>query len=288
MKLVFTLALALSFGLLSCSAPAEKKDRSEETETAAKRIVSLSGTLTEILYALNAETELVAVDVTSTFPAATEKLTNLGHIRAISAENIIASKPTHVLAFDDEMNPALKSQLEKAKIEVILFKRDYTVNSSKKVIEDVAKWLGKEDAAEKLTKQIDADIASLKKLKKAPRVLFVYARGTGTLMVAGDNTQMAEMIRLAGGKNATGGFEDFKPLTAEAVITANPDVILMFDSGKASLSSEGGVLAVPGVKSTNAGKNQAIIAMDGEYLSGFGPRVGKALVELNNELSKVQ
>lgn len=106
-------------------------------------------------------------------------------------------------------------------------------------------------------------------------------------MVAGDHTQLSEMITLAGGQNATGGFEDFKPLTAESVIAANPDVILMFDSGKASLSSEGGVLAVPGVKSTTAGKNNAVIAMDGQYLSGFGPRVGKALVELNTELSKL-
>ena len=285
MKLVLTIAVTLVLGLISCSSPA--KNAAAEKEQEVRRIVSLSGTLTEVLYALEAEKELVAVDVTSTFPAAAEKLTNLGHIRGVSAENILGVKPTHVLAFDDEMNPALKAQLEKAKIEVIVFKRDYTVNSSKKVIEDVAKWLGKKAEAEKLIQQIDADLASLKPLKKAPRVLFVYARGTGTLMVAGDHTSLSEMIRLAGGTNATGGFEDFKPLTAEAVIAANPDVILMFDSGKASLSSEGGVLAVPGVKSTAAGKNQAVITMDGQYLSGFGPRVGKALVELNNELNKI-
>jgi len=285
MKLILTIAVALVLGLVSCSSPAKNADTDKVTEV--RRIVSLSGTITEVIYELNAEKELVAVDVTSTFPAAAEKLTNLGHIRGITAEGIVAAKPTHVLAFEDEMNPALKDQLKKLKVEVVLFKRDYTVKSAKKVITDIAKWLDKEEAAEKLTKQIDKDVASVKKLAKAPRVLFVYARGTGTLMVAGDNTQLSEMIKLAGGTNATGGFEDFKPLTAEAVVAANPDVILMFDSGKSSLSSEGGILAVPGVKLTNAGKNQAFISMDGQYLSGFGPRVGKALVELNTELGKI-
>jgi len=285
MKLILTIAVALVLGFVSCSSPAKNEDTDKVTEV--RRIVSLSGTITEVIYELNAEKELVAVDVTSTFPAAAEKLTNLGHIRGITAEGIVAAKPTHVLAFEDEMNPALKDQLKKLKVEVVLFKRDYTVKSAKKVITDIAKWLDKEEAAEKLTKQIDKDVASVKKLAKAPRVLFVYARGTGTLMVAGDNTQLSEMIKLAGGTNATGGFEDFKPLTAEAVVAANPDVILMFDSGKSSLSSEGGILAVPGVKLTNAGKNQAFISMDGQYLSGFGPRVGKALVELNTELGKI-
>ncbi|HYQ97584.1 MAG TPA: ABC transporter substrate-binding protein, partial [Candidatus Nitrosocosmicus sp.] len=118
--------------------------------------------------------------------------------------------------------------------------------------------------------------------------LFVYARGTGTMMVAGDGTPLTGMINLAGGQNATGGFAEYKPLTTEGVIAANPDVILMFDSGEASLSGEGGILSVPGVSATNAGKNKAVITMDGQYLSGFGPRVGKALVELNKKLAAVK
>ena len=285
MKRILSFLMA---GLLvaSCSGEATKTEPQAEKET--KRIVSLSGTITEVLYALDADKELVGIDVTSTYPAATEKLTNLGHIRGITAENVIGVKPTHVLAFDDEMSPEVKKQLENAKIEVVLFKGDYSVASTKAVISEIADWLDKKDEANALNKQIDKDLASLKKLAKAPKVLFVYARGTGNLMVAGDNTQMTKIIQLAGGQNATGGFDDFKPLTAEAVVAANPDVILMFDSGKESLNDAGGVLAVPGVKTTNAGKNQAVITMDGQLLSGFGPRLGQAIVQLNTELSKIK
>jgi iron complex transport system substrate-binding protein len=283
-KLIY---LSLLVGLVASSCSGGAKPDQEEAKE-AKRIVSLSGTITEVLYALESDSELVAVDVTSTYPAAAEKKTNLGHVRAVTAESILSAKPTHVLAFDDELSPQLKEQLEKAKIEVVLFHREYTVASSKDVISKIAIWLEKEDAGKELIAGIDKDIKGLKKLAKKPKVLFVYARGAGTMMVAGDGTQMTEMIRLAGGQNATGGFPDFKPLTAESVVAANPDVILMFDSGKASLSDAGGVLGIPGVSATNAGKNQAVITMDGQLLSGFGQRVGEALKQLNKELSQVK
>lgn len=285
MRILSVIALLVGLVASSCGGGAAKDQTAEKPEV--KRIVSLSGTITEVLYALGADKELVGIDVTSTYPAATEKLTNLGHVRGVTAESILGVKPTHVLAFEDELDPQVKGQLEKAKIGVIVFKRDFTVESTKKVIADVAGWLGKEDAAKKLSEEIDDDLASVKKPAKAPRVLFVYARGAGTMMVSGDNTQMAAMIRLAGGQNAAGGFTDFKPLTAEAVVAANPDVILMFDSGKSSLNGAGGVLAIPGVASTTAGKNKAVIAMEGQLLSGFGPRVGQAVAQLNTELNKL-
>ena len=88
-----------------------------------------------------------------------------------------------------------------------------------------------------------------------------------------------------GGENAVNNFESFKPLTAEAIVTANPDVILMFTTGAQSLN---GVFDnVPGILQTNAGKNKRIITMDGQYLAGFGPRVGKAALELNEKLSEI-
>jgi iron complex transport system substrate-binding protein len=284
MRIVFTLVLLAGLVASSCSGGAANDQSNPE----ARRVVSLNGSITEVLFALDADKELVAVDVTSTYPAAAGKLTNLGHVRTVTAESILGTKPTHVLAFEDELNPQLKSQLEKAKIEVIAFRRDFSVAGSKKVIADIAVWLGKKEAANKLIAQIDKDLASVQEPVKAPRVLFVYARGTGTMMVAGDNTQMATMIRLAGGENATGGFDDFKPLTAEAVVAANPDVILLFDSGKSSLSDAGGVLAIPGVAATTAGKNKAVIAMDGQLLSGFGPRVGRAVAQLNAAFNRLK
>ena len=286
MKYLGIIALLVGLAVVSCNGGAADQSVAEK-EVAAKRIVSLNGTITEVLFALDADKQLVAVDVTSTYPAGTEKLPNLGHVRGVTAEGVLAVKPTDVLCFEDELNPQLKQQLEAAKVNVVVLKRDFSVASTKKVITELAEWLGNQEKGAELVAHIDADLKKANPLSKKPKVLFVYARGAGTLMVAGDNTQMTEMIRLAGGQNAVSGFADFKPLTAEAVVAANPDVILMFDSGKSSLSDAGGVLGIPGVKSTTAGKNNAVITMDGQLLSGFGPRVGMAISILNKELNSL-
>lgn len=103
-------------------------------------------------------------------------------------------------------------------------------------------------------------------------------------MVAGQKTPLDAVINLAGGVNAAQGFDDFKPLTPEALLEANPDVILMFDSGLQSIGGVEGILKIEGIAQTNAGKNKKVIAMDGQYLSGFSPRLGDAVLELNQKL----
>ncbi len=278
----------LIVGLFVSACGGEANNSKQSKEETVKRLVSLNGTITEVLFSLGVNSELVAIDVTSTYPTDTKKITNLGHVRGVTAESILSKKPTHVLVFEDELNPRLKQQLEKAKINVLVFKRDFSVESTKTVITQIGKWVNKETAAKTLIRQIDQDLKAVTQLTKSPRVLFVYARGAGTMMVAGDNTQMARMIHLAGGQNATTGFDDFKPLTAEAVVAANPAIILLFDSGKSSLNDAGGILAIPGIKMTIAGKNKAIISMDGQLLSGFGPRVGSAIAQLNSEFNQLK
>lgn len=284
MKKLLIIALTSLTALTACNGNKEVK---EEPINEAKKIVSLNGTLTEIVYALNQGDQLVAVDVTSTYPEAATKLTNLGHTNAATAESILGAEPTDVIGFEDEVKPQLVEQLTSAGVHVQLFKREYSVDGTKKVISDVAKWLGKQGEGEKLQTAIDTDIKNLKKLEKQPSVLFVYARGAGMMMVAGDDTPLKSMIELAGGKNAVGGFEQYKPLTPEAVIDANPDLLLMFESGANSLNGEQGIMEIPGFKLTTAGKKKNVVSMDGQLLSGFGPRVGKALLELNAKLLEI-
>jgi len=286
MKKIGFLFLALLSLTTACNSGAKSEEKKEE-KVEEKRIVSLSGSVTEIIYAVGSQKELVGVDVTSTYPEAAEKLTNLGHVRKLALESLLALNPTHVVMLEDEVSPDLKSKLEQAKIELVTFKHPNSVEDAKSLVKEVATWLGKADASAAIISKIDTDIKKLTKLDKKPKVLFVYARGAGTLMVAGEKTPLEKMIMLAGGENAGKGFTDFKPLTSESVIAANPDVILMFTSGAQSLGPDG-IFNVPGVSATNAGKNKALIQMDGQLLSGFGPRVAEALTELNKELKKIK
>ncbi|MNL67754.1 Hemin-binding periplasmic protein HmuT precursor [compost metagenome] len=94
---------------------------------------------------------------------------------------------------------------------------------------------------------------------------------------------MDAIIRLAGGKNAAQGFSKFKPYTTEALVNANPDIILMFDFGYKSLGGINSILKMPGVMLTNAGKNKKIVEMNGELLINFSARLGEAISELNSK-----
>ena len=283
---ISTAILAL---LASCNKES-KTDNTTETKTEAtvsnEKIVSLNGAITEILADLGEENNLVGVDVTSTFPTSVkEKAKDLGHVRSLSIEALLALKPTKVYATDKDLTPEQIAQLKNAGITVEVIKQDYSVDGTKALVKTIATSLNKTDF-EAINTKIDTDLKALKPLATKPKVLFIYARGAGNLMVAGKNTPVEKIIAIAGGENVITEFEDYKPLTPEAVVKGNPDYILMFDSGLQSIGGVDGVLKLEGVSTTNAGKNKKIIAMDGGLLSGFGPRVGQAAVELNQLLQK--
>lgn len=251
------------------------------------KIVSLDGTISEILCELGLESQIVGVDVTSTFPETLKKLPKVGHNRNISAEGVLSLNPTLVLGLETGMmKPELVEQLKSAGKKVVIFKREYTVESTKNLIKEVAKFFNLESKAEAIIKKIDADLAKVKKVSPAKKVLFIYARGTGSMMVGGTGTSVEKVLLLAGCENAVKGFTDFKPLTAEALVIANPDVILLFSSGLESVGGIEGLLKVQGIAQTKAGKNRKVIEMDGQLLTGFGPRIGQAVAELAEKVSR--
>ncbi len=250
----------------------------------APRIVSLSGTISEIICDLGRQSQLVGVDVTSTYPATLDKLPKVGHTRTISAEGVLAQRPTLVVGTTESLKPEVAAQLKSAGVRVELFRQVYSVEGTKQLIKDVAAAFGASAQVPALLQKLDTQLAQVRQPAKAPRVLFIYARGTGTLMVAGQGTQVEKIVQLAGGQNAATGFTEFKPLTAEALVAANPDVLLLFDSGLQSLGGKAGLLQVPGIAQTTAGRTGRVVEMDGQLLTGFGPRLGLAAAELAKKL----
>lgn len=280
MKKLITSISGMLILLSSCSS------NSEQTKE-AQRIVSLNGAITETIASLGQASELVGVDVTSTFPDSIKNIAqDLGHVRSITFEPILALNPTLILATEKDLNPDLLAKIEASGVLLKLVRQEYSVEGAKSLISQVATSLGQKENTQ-LAQDMDKSLVQIQKLENTPKILFVYARGAGTLQVAGENTPFEEIIELAGGQNAIKGFTDFKPLTAEALVESNPDIILMFDSGLKSLGGIDGILEVPGMKKTNAGKNKAVINLDGGLISNFGPRTGEAALALNKEILKL-
>jgi iron complex transport system substrate-binding protein len=153
-------------------------------------------------------------------------------------------------------------------------------------VRTIGRLVHKTDAAETLVSRLLLEwsntqnrVANLK--LSNTRVLFILSQNPSQLMVGGEKTSAAAMIAYAGARNAISGFSGFKPLTPEAVIAANPDVLLLTDQGMRAVGGIGGVMHFPGVKQTRAGKEQKIISLEAMYLLGFGPRMPLAVAELN-------
>lgn len=252
-----------------------------------KRIITLSGAITETVDALGLGNQIVAVDVTSIYPAYVARLPRVSQNRVLSAEGIISFSPDLVIAPEGDISKAIAYQLKSAGIKVVTIKQEFSLNGSTKFIKAVAAAVEQSAKGEVLIKQLTANLKEsleeISKNPKQPKVLFVYARGTGVMMVAGKNTNMDAIISLAGGKNAAQGFSSYKPYTTEALVNANPDLILMFDFGYKSLGGINSILKMPGVSLTNAGKNKRIVQMDGELLTGFTVRLPQAIKELNSK-----
>lgn len=280
--LIFILPICI---LAACNNPAARENAAISAADTIK-IVSLNGTVSEILAGLGLETNIVGVDVTSTYPASLQSKPKLGHNRNIPAEGVLALHPDVVVGLSRDISPALASQFKDAGVRLLLFEHEYSPEGARNLIRAVAESLQAPAAkADSLIGQLDADLAAAPPVTEPrPKVLFIYARGTGTMMVAGEDSNIEDIIELAGGQNAVSGFKDFKPLTAESLIKANPDVILLFDSGLQSLGGSEGLMKVQGMAQTNAGKNKKIIEMDGQLLTGFGPRLGKAVSELSEKI----
>jgi iron complex transport system substrate-binding protein len=252
------------------------------------RIVALGGTVTEILFALGAGDRVVAVDATSVYPPEAARLPRVGFARQLSVEGVLAATPTTVIYAEGGVPEAALAQLRAAGIALVGVSDWSSAAAARERIRRLGALVGAEVRAQALIAALDRDLEAVERhvtgVTARPRVLFIYARGNKVMSVAGARTAAQAMIELAGGANAITGFEGFRPLTAEAVVAAAPEVLLLPAAGAESVGGSDGVLALPGVASTPAGRARRVVMIDDLALLGFGPRLGQAALELARAL----
>lgn len=257
----------------------------------AERTITLGGVVTEITFALGAGDEVVAVDDSSVHPAAgVEKLPKVGYYRTVGAEGLLSLTPKRVMATSEAGPPAVLGQIEKTGVQLTIVPADPSVEAARERIRLLAAALQKEAAGAALVSQLDRELEGAREavscVKKAqPKVLFIFARGGANVMASGKGTAADEMIRLAGGRNAIGGWEGYKPLGAEAAMMAAPDILLVTSASLASMGGEKALFGLPGLAHTPAAKNGRVVVMDDLLLLGFGPRTGAAVHELATKLA---
>ena len=258
------------------------------TPALADRGITLGGSVTEIAVALGAESRLVARATTSNFPASVQALPDVGYIRALSPENILALDPSLILAEGDAGPPEAVAVLKSAGIPFVLLPEATDTAGVAAKIAAVAEALGLPAEGTALSATVTADLAAAQSRAAAvtaPKsVLFILSLQGGGVMAGGEGTEADGIIRLAGGINAASGFQGYKPMTDEAVLAAQPDAILMMDREGELAITVADVLAQPALSQTPAALTKTILRMDGMLLLGFGHRTPAAATALQDAL----
>ncbi len=252
------------------------------------RVVVLNGDIAEVVFALGLGGNVVATDTSATYPAEVRALPKIGYQRTLNAEGILAQRPTLVLGDESAGPPAVLDQLRSAGVAVVQLGTGKDVGTPATKIRAVAAALGVTAAGERVAAATQAAIDGARRSAEMaaggnkPRVAFLYLRGTTTLMLGGKGSGADAMIAAAGGIDAgtEAGVSNFAPLTAEALVAARPDVLLLLSAGLESVGGVDGLLGLPGVAQTPAGQNRRVLHYDDLYLLGLGPRTGAALADL--------
>lgn len=250
----------------------------------AQRIVTSGADVTATVFALGAGERVIARDTTSTHPEAATGLPDIGYMRALSPEGILALKPDLVLVTENSGPPATLQQIEAAGVDVETVMAEETLNGAREKIISIAELLDVGEASETLLATYDADAADLARIKegftKTPKVLFILSAGRGAPLVSGSGTMADVMIRFAGGENAMASMDGYKPLGLETVRAAAPDAILTTTQTLDLMGGEDALYALPAFSGLDAATRPAVITVDGAYLIGTSPETPKAAAEL--------
>src|ERR1041384_3797378 len=149
------LLLIVSIAVFSC-------DRFKNKETDGKkdqRIVCLSKHLTEMVFALGKGHDLVAVDLSSTYPDSAKLLKTVGYHRALSPEAIISMEPDLVIHSNDIGPENVLPQITKAGLNIKAFGGANTIDSAKLLLKELGKYFRAEGKADSVVKKMEEGIA---------------------------------------------------------------------------------------------------------------------------------
>lgn len=260
-------------GLLALGALANAAAASAE-----ERLAVAGGCATEIVFALGAGERIVGVDTTSNWPPEARDLPRFGYLRTLPVEGILALKPDRLLTTAEAGPPSSIERLSKAMpVDVLPVMR--TPRELPEQVRRVARQLSLEERGETLAAELEARLASIPTEfadEPAPEVLLLLAPGGERLMAGGAGTSADALLQSLGLRNAARGMDSFKPLSREALLQSEANLIVVAETAPGAFQPENW----PALARTPAGRAGRVLVRDSMYLLGFGPRVVEAMAEL--------
>lgn len=255
-----------------------------------RRIVSLGGGVTEILYRLDLGDRIIGVDTTSVYPPeALNTKSNLGYVRTLSAEGILSLKPDLVIADSTAGPPHTLTLVEQAGVKIIRVPEGLRPEDVRARIMIVSEATGQTAKRDNLLGELDQNLQKITETvansSTGKKVLFVLSISNGKVMVGGTGTSVDALLGAIGMTNAAASVQGWKPLSEEGIIASAPDIILMMDYGQGPGEKINDLFALPAFAATPAARTKSLVTIDGPHLLNYGPRTPVAALQLLNTLN---
>lgn len=270
----------------------DSSDGRKVTVEDASRILPLNGGVAEIVFTLGLGDRVVGRDITATFAEA-EDLPQVTKAHDVSAESVLSLRPTVVLADTDTGPSEAIDQIRDAGVPVVVLDpatrlADVTTRTTR-----IAEALGVPQAGKALNKRMSGELAAARAAVpkgSRPKVAFLYMRGSAAVyLIGGKGSGADSLVEAAGAVDAgeEAGFDKpFTPITSEALVRAQPDVILMMTKGLESVGGVEGLVKIPGIAETPAGMDRRVVDLEDGVLLGYGPRTPLVIDILVDRLHK--
>ena len=261
-----------------------------ETAQNSSRVVVAGGSITEIIYFLNSEEKIVALDVTSNYPEKAKELPSIGYVRNLSAEGILSMNPSIVFGEDDMGPPGVIKQLRDINIDLRIIPEEKTIDGILDKIYCIASIIDKLPNAEsKINSTLIPDILNIEKRLSTStlipkRVMFIFSIKGNKIIVAGSGTSGNGFIKMTGSENIFGTIEGWKSVSQEAVIKENPDYIIMSQRDLHNSETIKSISENPIFKNIKASKEGNFIFDDAMAMLGYGPRTIKSVLNAINTM----
>ncbi len=276
--------LLLGVCLLSQLPPYAHANNAASTSNppANAKIASAGGTLTDIIFALGAGDQLLAVDTSSTSPAAAANKASIGYYRSLSAESLIATGATELWALEGTGPAATLSQLRNTGIKVEHFAKPRDLAELYEFIGLLGAKLQKEAAATALINQIKQSLPVLPATKtevKPLSALFVLQASSRGVIVAGSETVPDLLFHYSAMQNLA-THNGFKPISAEFLMLQQPDLLVVPEHVAQSAGGLNAFCQLPELRMLAAAKDCRVLVMDSLLSMGMTSRIGEAIQQL--------
>ena len=213
---VFTVLIAL--GVLPLAVFAQNQEM---------RIVSAGGSVTEIIFALGLGDAVIATDTSSSFPSDVHDKVKVGYYRQLSSEGVLSLNPTHLFAAKGAGPADVLNQIKAVGVGTYVFEQTRSLEGLTKLISEIGDKLGRQARAKALNAELTQSLAFLPSLKSDAIPVFLMSASERGIMAAGNNTVPHLLMQVLGIENVFGQLNGFKPISSEALLQAQANLIFI-------------------------------------------------------------